>query len=169
MRFFTINSSGRFCHISSHFTFVLILSTNQRIILTFWRTVSNILRPGSMCDADISSFRSLRKIQTGVSQEKVDLDSNYFFYLFDFLDGYWEVVTHIWKDITRITAMIRCYLQENCNNDDSEKLWPLFRWFKLTLKPPYSITHGKLWLVIWNTSFWTFLVKFGHKGPWDIS
>ena len=44
----------------------------------------------------------------------------------------------------------------------------LFRWFKFTLKPPYSITHDKLRLVIWDTSFWTFWVKFGHKGPWDI-
>ena len=39
------------------------------------------------------------------------------------------------------------------------------RWFKLTLKPPYSITCGKLQLAIWDTSFWTFWVKFGHKGP----
>ena len=42
---------------------------------------------------------------------------------------------------------------------------PIFRWFKFTLKPPYSITHGKLRLAIWDTSFWTFWVKFGHKGP----
>ena len=41
----------------------------------------------------------------------------------------------------------------------------IFRWFKFTLKPPYSITHDKLRLVIWDTSFWTFLVKFEHKGP----
>ena len=45
----------------------------------------------------------------------------------------------------------------------------LFRWFKFALKPPYSITHSKLRLAIWDTFFWTFLVKFGHKGPWDIS
>ena len=41
----------------------------------------------------------------------------------------------------------------------------LFRWFKFTLKPPYSIAHGKLRLAIWDTSFWTFRLKFGHKGP----
>ena len=41
----------------------------------------------------------------------------------------------------------------------------IVRWFKFTLKPPYSITHGKLRLAIWDTSFWTFLIKFGHKGP----
>ena len=41
----------------------------------------------------------------------------------------------------------------------------LFRWFKFILKPPYSIAHDKLRLAIWDTSFWTFLLKFGHKGP----
>ena len=41
----------------------------------------------------------------------------------------------------------------------------VFRWFKFTLKPLYSITHGKLRLAIWDTSFWTFWLKFGHKGP----
>ena len=41
----------------------------------------------------------------------------------------------------------------------------LFRWFKFTLKPPYSIVCGKLRLAIWDTSFWTFWLKFGHKGP----
>ena len=45
----------------------------------------------------------------------------------------------------------------------------LFRWFKFTLKPPYSIAHDNLRLAIWDTSFWTFWLKFGHKGPWDIS
>ena len=42
---------------------------------------------------------------------------------------------------------------------------PIFRWFKFTLKPPYSIAHDKLRLAIWDTSFWTFWLKFGHKGP----
>ena len=41
----------------------------------------------------------------------------------------------------------------------------LIRWFKFTLKPPYSIACGKLRLAIWDTSFWTFWLKFGHKGP----
>ena len=39
----------------------------------------------------------------------------------------------------------------------------LFRWFKFTLKPPYSIARGKLRLAILDTSFWTFWLKFGHK------
>ena len=30
------------------------------------------------------------------------------------------------------------------------------RWFKFTLKPPNRITHDKLRLAIWDTSFWTF-------------
>ena len=29
----------------------------------------------------------------------------------------------------------------------------VFRWFKFTLKPPYSIACGKLRLAIWDTSF----------------
>ena len=44
-------------------------------------------------------------------------------------------------------------------------LFFIFRWFKFTHKPPYSITCGKLRLAIWDTSFWTFWLKFGHKGP----
>ena len=38
------------------------------------------------------------------------------------------------------------------------------RWFKFTLKPPYSIMHSKLRLAIWDTSFWTFWLKFGQQG-----
>ena len=35
----------------------------------------------------------------------------------------------------------------------------------LHLNHLYSIAHDNLRLAIWDTSFWTFLVKFGHKGP----
>ena len=63
-----------------------------------------------------------------------------------------------------------------CNTDPSDKAgeyWVLFffhdntvdEWFKFTLKPPYSIAIGKLRFAIWDTSFWTFWLKFGHKGP----
>ena len=38
-----------------------------------------------------------------------------------------------------------------------------FRWFKFTLKPPYTITHGNLLSAIWHTSHWTSFVKFGLK------
>ena len=48
---------------------------------------------------------------------------------------------------------------------DLHYIHKLFRWFKFTLKPPYSIAHDKLRLAIWDTSFWTFWLKFGHKGP----
>ena len=41
----------------------------------------------------------------------------------------------------------------------------IIRWFKFTPKPPYSIAHDKLQLAIRDTSFWTFCLKFGHKGP----
>ena len=34
----------------------------------------------------------------------------------------------------------------------------------LHLNHLYSIAIGKLRLAIWDTSFWTFWLKFGHKG-----
>ena len=30
-------------------------------------------------------------------------------------------------------------------------VWAIFRWFKFSLKPPYSIAHDKLQLAIWDT------------------
>ena len=39
----------------------------------------------------------------------------------------------------------------------------LFRWFKFTLKPTYTITHGNFLSAIWDTSHWTSFVKFGLK------
>ena len=39
----------------------------------------------------------------------------------------------------------------------------IIRWFKFTLKPPYTITHGNLLMAIWDTSHWTSFVKFGLK------
>ena len=50
-------------------------------------------------------------------------------------------------------------MQSN-NGFDTESGISVFRWFKFTLKPPYSIAHDKLRLAIWDTSFWTFLVIF---------
>ena len=50
-----------------------------------------------------------------------------------------------------------------------EETLVIIRWFKFTLKPPNRITRDKLRLAIWDTSAWTFWLKFGHKGPWDIS
>ena len=72
-------------------------------------------------------------------------------------------------DSTHPTGMYSC-LQYICKDDTvTTCLYPLFRWFKFALKPPYSIAHDKLRLAIRDTSFWTFWLKFGHKGPWDIS
>ena len=46
---------------------------------------------------------------------------------------------------------------------------PTFSYFlgglSLHLNHLYSIAHDNLQLAIWDPSFWTFLVKFGHKGP----
>ena len=38
-----------------------------------------------------------------------------------------------------------------------------FRWFKFTLKPPYSGASEHSLLAIWDTSHWNFFVKFGLK------
>ena len=45
----------------------------------------------------------------------------------------------------------------------------IFRWFKFTLKPPYTVAHGNFLSAIWGTSHWTSFVKFGLKTAWDIS
>ena len=39
----------------------------------------------------------------------------------------------------------------------------IFRWFKFTLKPPYTVASGNLLSAIWDTSHWTSFVKFGLK------
>ena len=39
----------------------------------------------------------------------------------------------------------------------------VFRWFKFTLKPPYTVAHENLLLTIWDTFHWTSFVKFGLK------
>ena len=42
---------------------------------------------------------------------------------------------------------------------------PFLGGLSLHLNHLYSIAHDNLRLAIWDTSFWTFLLKFGHKGP----
>ena len=44
-----------------------------------------------------------------------------------------------------------------------KRMSKLFRWFKLTLKPPYTVASGNLSSAIWDTSHWTSFVKFGLK------
>ena len=44
-----------------------------------------------------------------------------------------------------------------------ESLKRVFRWFKFTLKPPYTVAHGNFSSAIWDTSHWTSFVKFGLK------
>ena len=39
----------------------------------------------------------------------------------------------------------------------------VFRWFKFTLKPPYTIVHGNFLSAIWGIFHWTSFVKFGLK------
>ena len=45
----------------------------------------------------------------------------------------------------------------------------IFRWFKFTLKPPYSRASERSLSPIWDTSHWNFFVKFGLRTAWDIS
>ena len=42
-------------------------------------------------------------------------------------------------------------------------IFVIFRWFKFTLKPPYSGAHERSLLAIWDTSHWNFFVKFGLR------
>ena len=39
----------------------------------------------------------------------------------------------------------------------------IFRWFKFTLKPPYSGVSERSLSAIWDTSHWNFFVKFGLR------
>ena len=68
-----------------------------------------------------------------------------------------------WKVINDHYKKHCALIPEKLVDKDSNNI--LVRWFKFTLKPPYSIAHDKLRLGIWDTSFWTFWLKFGHKGP----
>ena len=72
--------------------------------------------------------------------------------------------TELYTSLQRLTIeALDCVIKPP--NYDSQGHLHIFRWFKFTLKPPYSIARGKLRLAIWDTSFWTFWLKFGHKGP----
>ena len=76
-------------------------------------------------------------------------------------------VVHDWKlgIVQRhISEALKIFEEVEGDLYDSENPG-LFRWFKFTLKPPNRITGEKLRLAIWDTSFWTFWLKFGHKGP----
>ena len=45
----------------------------------------------------------------------------------------------------------------------------LFRWFKFTLKPPYSMAIENFISTIWVTFHWNSFVKFGLKTAYDMS
>ena len=72
------------------------------------------------------------------------------------------------QDFIKITHInVRGYLDhiDDLKADYVISCADIIRWFKCKLKPPNRITHDKLQLAIWDTSFWTFWLKFGHKGP----
>ena len=45
----------------------------------------------------------------------------------------------------------------------------IFRWFKFTLKPPYTVGHENLLWLIWDTSHWNSFLKFGLRTAYDMS
>ena len=81
--------------------------------------------------------------------------------LYSLKEIYETLSTHIQLKLNVIPILFRTPLKKLV----SGILAVIFRWFKFTLKPPYSIACDNLRLAIWDTSFWTFWLKFGHKGP----
>ena len=63
--------------------------------------------------------------------------------------------TQFWRS----TMIFKCQFKQKSKNNYTL----VFRWFKFTLKPPYSIRCGKLRLAIWYTSFWTFWSNLDTK------
>ena len=67
----------------------------------------------------------------------------------------YENIMNVWKNWKKwMSSQVSCFV---------------FRWFKFTLKPPYSIMIGNIFLAIWNTFHRNIFVKFGLKTPYDIS
>ena len=58
-------------------------------------------------------------------------------------------------------------------DEQTEDCWTkqssFIRWFKFTLKPPYSGASERSLSAICDTSHWNFFVKFGLRTAWDIS
>ena len=53
------------------------------------------------------------------------------------------------------------FLRANTLNRNAKQA--VFRWFKFTLKPPYSGASERSLLPIWDTFHWNFFVKFGLR------
>ena len=68
-------------------------------------------------------------------------------------------------------CFLQCVWETNCVSVmcDMWNWFLVFRWFKFTLKPPYTITSRHLLSAIWDTSHWISFVKFGLETAWDIS
>ena len=85
------------------------------------------------------------------------------------LDGFYQII-HVYF----LDQIVKRLISQIENMHSTEKVSPqrvkvifsvisIFRWFKFTLKPPYTITHGNFLSAIWGTSHWTSFVKFGLK------
>ena len=55
------------------------------------------------------------------------------------------------------------YIKPGLSIPASVRRFMIFRWFKFTLKPPYSRASERSLLAIWDTSHWNFFVKFGLR------
>ena len=87
-----------------------------------------------------------------------------------FLEGYVIYLKiYKWNKHIRHTSIQKSDKNSNKIPTLKTEKFQLFRWFKFTLKPPYTVAHGHILLTIWDTSHWTSFVKFGLKAAWDIS
>ena len=66
-------------------------------------------------------------------------------------------------------AYINIRIRQGWKSPTLSYFFLLFRWFKFTLKPPYSGASERSLSAIWDTSHWNFFVKFGLRTAWDIS
>ena len=75
--------------------------------------------------------------------------------------------THLWVCVWVDGWVGYCVGQwvGSCQITRNSIIWKLIKIIQFCLKDFNSIAIGKFRLTIWNTSFWNFLVKFGHNGP----
>ena len=75
----------------------------------------------------------------------------------------WQLKMILFYHSSAFPSLINIFLVQIDINKDISKFEQVFRWFKFTLKPPYSGAHERSLLAIWDTSHWNFFVKFGLR------
>ena len=126
------------------------------------------IRKGTWWDAKQRAYVGRVDYGTGMPEADDDLSTEALVFMISGVSGHWKHPIGYFLQ-NKMSASVQAQLIKDCIGLlSAEKLNVValvFRWFKFTLKPPYSIAHDKLRLAIWDTSFWTFWLKFGHKGP----